>query len=314
MNSSERRLKLILTLQSNENLNARQLAEKFDVSRRTIFRDLKVLEKMEIPITWDRYSGYGIMRGYKMPPIMFNSQELATIMVGLSFAKSQINKQLADDAKDVMLKIKNVLPAELKEFMSSLQNRTIVDPYQHFGLNKTKGGNWYLIASAISQEKRISFTYRAKNRNQDKDRKVDPYLLVFYQDHWNVIGQSHLRASIRNFRLERMDQINILDEKYRLKDDIDAEALIFRSERETHLIILDVDKSVDRRFSANLPAKIINKFNYKSNYFRYEFRFDNLDFINEWLLQFADKISLQAPDILLDKRKALLKKLLREQD
>jgi len=310
MNSSERRLKLILTLQSDQQLNARELAEKFNVSRRTIFRDLKVLNKMEIPITWDKYSGYGIMPGYKMPPIMFTSQELATVIVGLSFAQSQVDKQLAEDAKNVELKIRNVVPGELKEFMSSLNKKTIVDPYLKYGAEKKKGGNWYLITSAISQKKRISFDYITKGDDKYTSRKIDPYLIVFFRDHWNTIGYSHKRSSIRNFLLSSMKNIQIVEEEYEEKKDINPERLIFRSERSSHKIVVEVDASVESRFMANLPAKIIKKYSINSKLIKVVFAFDNLDYINEWLLQFSDKIKIIEPSNLIKKRKKLLKQLL----
>ena len=310
MNSSERRLKLILTLQSNQQLNARELAEKFNVSRRTIFRDLKVLNKMEIPITWDQYSGYGIMPGYKMPPIMFTSQELATVMVGLAFAQSQVAKQLADDAKSVELKIRNVVPGELKEFMSSLNKKTIVDPYLKYGGNKKEGGNWYLITSAISQKKRIAFQYKAKKDDQYSKRKIDPYLIVFYRDHWNTIGYSHRRSSVRNFLLYVMKDIKIIDEYYETSSEIDPEALIFRYADTLHEIVVRVDKSIEDRFMANLPAKIIKKNDINDKIIKVTFVFDNLDYINEWLLQFTDKVTIKKPSTLISKREKLLQQLL----
>lgn len=141
LKSSERRMKMILMLQqSNKKLTVDDLAEKFNVSRRTIFRDFNVLSELNVPVTWDQYSGYGVMEGYKVPPLMFNSQELATIMVGLNFVKSQIDKTLVEDAKGVELKIKDVLPDDLKKFMESLDDRTIVDPFLHFGHQKKRGG------------------------------------------------------------------------------------------------------------------------------------------------------------------------------
>ncbi|WP_372633609.1 helix-turn-helix transcriptional regulator, partial [Fodinibius sp.] len=86
MNSSERRMKLILMLQqSNHRITVNDIAEKFDVSRRTVFRDFNALSEMNVPVTWDEYKGYGIMHGYKIPPLMFTTKELATILVGLNF-------------------------------------------------------------------------------------------------------------------------------------------------------------------------------------------------------------------------------------
>lgn len=304
-------MKLILMLQeSNKKLTVDELAERFGVTRRTIFRDFNVLSEINVPVTWDKYSGYGVMEGYKVPPLMFTSKELATIMVGLNFVKSQIDKSLVEDAKGVELKIKNTIPKELKSFMESLDNRTVVDPFLHFGSEKKEGGSWYLISSAISQSKKISFSYTAKSDGEKTERKIDPYLLVFYRDHWNVIGYSHKRDAIRNFVLDRMENVLILNEVYTQKSDLDAEALIFNSNEAGQTVRVLVDNELDRVFRANLPTKII-----KSNVVEYEkikvtFKFENLDYINTWLLQFGDRVEILSPDTLISKRKEILKRMM----
>jgi len=117
MKSSDRKMKLLLMLQSKKKLKVNDLATYFEVRRRTIFRDLKSLQEINVPITWDKYDGYGIMKGYTIPPLMFTAKQLATIIMGLSFVKSQIDESLVEDAKNVELKIRSVLPAELKELM-----------------------------------------------------------------------------------------------------------------------------------------------------------------------------------------------------
>lgn len=303
-------MKLILLLQqSNKRLTVNDIAEKFDVSRRTVFRDFNVLSELNVPVTWDEYSGYGIMPGYKIPPLMFTSKELATIMVGLSFVKSQVDKTLVEDAKGVELKIKEVLPNELREFMESLEERTVVDPYLNFGAQKTDGGNWYLISSAISQDKSICFRYRSKADEKVTERKIDPYLIVFFRDHWNVIGYSHKREGVRNFVLDRMSKIEILDEKFHPSGEIDAEALIFRSDKQSRKIVVDVSSTALKRFEANLPAKIFKKESKSPNLFRVEFYFDNIDFINEWLLQFPKDVIIVGPDLLIEKRNELLEEM-----
>ncbi len=307
MKSSERRMKLILLLQqSNKRLTVDDIAERFGISRRTVFRDFNVLSELNVPVTWDEYSGYGIMPGYKIPPLMFTSKELATIMVGLNFVKSQVDKTLVEDAKGVELKIKEVLPKELREFMESLEERTVVDPYLNFGVEKKDGGNWYLISSAISQNKSIQFQYRSKADEKITDRKIDPYLIVFYRDHWNVIGYSHKRADVRNFVLDRMSEIRILEEKFEASREIDAEALIFRSNERSDKIVVEVSESALARFEANIPAKIFSKNKENANFFKVEFFFDNLDFINEWLLQFPRDVKIVGPSKLIEKRNELL--------
>jgi len=304
-------MKLILMLQdSKKKLTVDELAERFGVSRRTIFRDFNVLSEINVPVTWDRYSGYGVMDGYKIPPLMFTSRELATIMVGLNFVKSQVDKMLVDDAKGVEVKIKNVLPDELKQFMNSLDDRTVVDPFLHFGHEKKEGGNWYLVSSAISQKKTMTFSYRSKSQETVTDRKVDPYLLVFYRDHWNVIGFSHKRQAIRNFVLDRMSDVKILEEKFEKKSKIDTEALIFGSNESGQLVEVLVDESADRAFRANLPTKIFKKKEVSSKKIKVSFFFENLGFLNEWLLQFGEKVEIVSPESLKKNRREVLKKML----
>lgn len=310
MNSSERRLKLMLLLQQpGKKLTVEEIALKFGVSRRTIFRDFNVLQEINVPVTWDKFSGYGVMKGYKVPPLMFTSKELATIMVGLNFVKSQVDKQLVEDAEGVELKIKNVLPDELKNFMNSLEARTIVDPFLKFGGEKRPGGDWYLLSSAIAQKNRVEFSYRSKAGDISK-RKVDPYLLVFYEDHWNMVGKSHLRGEVRNFILERMAEIKILDEKIRVEKEIDIEALIFRNNENSFLIEVSIEKSILSRFKANLPAKIFRERREKPKNIRIQFMFDNLIFLNEWLLQFGNSLKVINPMELKEKRSLLLKEML----
>jgi predicted DNA-binding transcriptional regulator YafY len=312
MNSSERRLKIMLMLQQpGEKLTVNQFAEKFNVSRRTIFRDFNALQEINVPVTWDKYAGYGMMKGYKIPPLMFTSKELATVMVGLNFVKSQIDNSLAEDAEGVELKIRNVLPVELRDFMNSLSSRTIVDPYQKYGGIKRDGGNWYIISSAISQEKRIEFKYKTVD-NEVKIRKVDPYILVFFDDHWNMIGKSHLRGDNRNFRLERMNEVTILEEKITKNEKIDVEGLIFRSNEGEQKIVVILDDTVVNRFKANLPAKIFREKRKNSNKIRVEFFFNNMEFINEWLLQFGPMLTVEEPSELKKKREDLLKKMLNQ--
>jgi len=315
MNSTERRMKLILMLQqSTSRLTVDDIAEKFDISRRTVFRDFNVLSELNVPVTWDKYKGYGIMRGYNIPPLMFTTKELATIMVGLKFVRSQLDKTLVEDAEGVELKIKEVLSDELLDFMESIEERTVVDPYMHYGPDKIEGGNWYQLTNAISQNTSVTFQYRSKTNRQPTQRKIDPYVLVFYRDHWNVIGMSHKRDDIRNFVLDRISDIKILTENFVPYGNIDAEALIFRSENTDPEIEVKVHKSVLRRFEANLPAKIIKKKKKNTNIFYIGFKFDNLDFINEWLLQFPKTVKIVGPALLKEKRQKLLKEMIGNQE
>lgn len=110
--------------------------------------------------------------------------------------------------------------------------------------------------------------------------------------------------------MDWMKEVRILNEKYELKSKIDIEGLIFRSNEFEQKIIVVLDGAAVNRFKANLPAKIFKETKKKSKKLKVEFFFDNLDFINQWLLQFGDELRVEAPQELVEKRTALLKKML----
>ena len=166
-----------------------------------------------------------------------------------------------------------------------------------------------MLSSAISQKKRIQFRYQPE-KGQQKIRKVDPYILVFYKDHWNMIGFSHLRGDFRNFILEKMEEVEILPEDFSRKNKMNTEALIFRSEDRSFLIELSIDNSVVRRFESHLPAKNFREIDKNSEKTKIEFEFENLDYINQWLLQFGEQVRVLAPSDLTALRKRTLQKML----
>lgn len=305
-------MKLILMLQqSNKRLTVGALAEKFNVSERTIYRDFNALSDLNVPVTWDKYQGYGIVEGYSVPPLMFTSKELAVIMVGLNFVKSQVDNNLVEDAEGVALKIKEILPAELRQFMESIGERTMVDPYLNFGSEKKSGGNWYEISNAIANNKILQFDYLRSSDNQITVRRINPYLMVFYGDHWNLIGYSHKRDELRNFILNQISNIQDIGKTF-TPQGIDIEPLIYRIDEGALNIEIKVGRSVYEQFKANLPAKIEHEEDTTEGY-RIIFKFDNLDYINKWLLQFADKVEVLEPNKLTEKRNALLEAMLKNE-
>ena len=312
MNSAERRLKLILLLQRpGRKKTVQELADIFGVSRRTIFRDFNALSEIDVPIKYDRYTGYGLVEGYKMPPLMFNSKELATIMVGLNFVKSQVDQQMVQDATGVELKIKNFLPNELKTLMTSLEEHTIVDPYLRYNSNQKKGGDWYLISAAIADKKRMQFTYTTKAGSRTT-RKIDPYLLVYFQDHWNVVGWSHRRGDIRSFILDRIVSPVILEENWLPKSKMSVDSLIFRYNELKKIVVLEVEKSEIERIRAILPAKIIKLEQKKLKKVRLSFEFDNMAFLNHWLLQFGTTVKIIKPEVLISLQKETLQAMIND--
>lgn len=313
MNSTERRLNILVLLQSNQNWNVDQMAEHFGVSRRTIFRDLKTFSELNLPVTYDKDSGYGMMKGFSIPPIMFSPKELSTILIGLSFVESQVDETLVKDAQAVQYKINSVLPTEeLKQFMRSLGDKTIVDPYKKYAAEKRKGGDWFTIANAIAKQHEILFDYETARTGEKSRRRVKPYLIVYFTDHWTLIGYCTERKGIRSFRLDRLSDVELTPQTFQLKRVPGEKALLFRTAEDAQSITIRVNNKHLNRFKTSLPAVIDKEVQVRdSDSTDITFLFDNLDFINTWLFSFHNEVKVLHPQELVEKRVILIRDMLR---
>jgi len=300
MNSSDRRMKLLLMLQSGKrHLNVAELAERFRVSRRTIFRDLNALEAMDVPYSYDPDVGYRIDPAFNIPPMAFTQKELATILVGLSFVKSQVDQGMVDDANAVEEKIRSVVKnPDLKDWMNRLETHVVVDPYAVNQPQKIKGGNWLMIANAMVAKDVIRFRYK------DEMREVSPYVVSYFTDHWTLIGHCHTRNAIRSFVLDRMSDVAASYAVFKpMKSDISE--LIFRREGVEQEVVVRVHPKAIPSFVRRLPSRIV-RMETVEGHMVVRFRYDNLEYVNEWLLQFGANINILAPNDLKDIRSEYL--------
>lgn len=310
MKSTERLQHLIYLLQSGKRLRVQDLAEEFGVNKRTIYRDFNRLSDLNIPITHDPETGYGIMSMSEISPIMFSEHELYTVIMGLAFVRSQLNAHLRDDAEKVSRKIKASLPSELRELMNQLEDKTVVDPFLQKNEVPASGGNWYTVTKGLTLHHPIEFAYTDQNGNQ-QHRTAEPLLLVYYYDHWNLIGFCHDRGDIRNFVLDRMESISSSEKPSRVNEPIDSgnkQDLLFRLEDSFRVSII-VDRSAEDYLLKHLPAVIHTHQLLSEKQSKIQFYFDNADFINNWLLQFADKVEILEPRELIELRKTTLDRM-----
>lgn len=308
MNSNERRLKILYMLQSGKRITSRTLMEEFGISKRTVFRDLQVIQKLGVPVTHYADTGYGVLRDGLIPAIMFTFRELSVIMMGLSFVKAQVDQEMVNDAENVSLKIRSAIPASLQAQMNTLESKTLVSPYIHNIENRDSGGDWFTLCSAFVEKRPVSFDYRDRKKRVSR-RTIDPHLLVHYTDHWNVIGFCHNRKSLRNFMLSRMDNITMADRPFLRKRDYEMDELLYGRAEENIQVTIQVDPEKSFSLLTGLPGKVVAR-SLENSRMTLTFLIDDLDFINEWLLQFGKHVTIKEPEILVEKRKKYLKELL----
>jgi predicted DNA-binding transcriptional regulator YafY len=208
------RLTAILTmLQTKQLLTASELAKKFSVSNRTIYRDIKALEQSGVPILTEDGKGYSLMDGYRIPPIMFTESEANALITVEKLVLKNKDTSLIQEYTEAINKIKAVLKSTLKDKTELLAKRIIVRPqieYTDTSNTLTK------IQTAITEFKIVELVYNSATANETTKRNIEPFALYNNtQESWNLIAYCRLRNDFRLFRLDRIQKFNITDKHFK---------------------------------------------------------------------------------------------------
>jgi len=302
LNRTERLFAEVLLLQNRPNMTSRDLAEHFGVSRRTIFRDLRALSESGVPLTYAEDGGYEILEGYQLPPLMLSAQEVATLLVGTEFTKLQPDPSLRQQADEVALKIRSVLPQEVRDYIDRVQERTVLDPYWLHavpGPTDDDEGRWYELSRATAQQFSVAMEYYVPSRDEVTERTVDPLGLVYYTDRWNLIAYDHLRSGIRNFRLDRMESMHVTMNRFEPPEGFDLEEhLDARGRNRAHQeIVIQFDRRTYDRARRYIPAQVEQERELDGRV-EVTFYFENLEYVARWLLRYGEEALVIAPQEL----------------
>lgn len=307
LNKTERLFALVLLLQNRPNMSSRDLAEHFGVSRRTIFRDLRTLGESGVPLTYAEEGGYEILEGYQLPPLMFSAREAATLLVGAEFTKLQPDASLRADADAVALKIRAVLPEPVRDYIDRLQERTVLSPFNETqdraGATGDEQGLWFELSEAVARQRTVKMTYYVASRDEETVREVNPLGLVYYSDHWNLIGYDHLRDDIRNFRLDQIKKLRTRFDTFELPTGFDLkEHLRERGTSPDNVrITVRFQNRAWRWARRQVPADVDQEIPVGDDQTEITFEFENLTYVARWLLRYGTDAEVVAPAALRDR-------------
>ncbi|WP_419803403.1 helix-turn-helix transcriptional regulator [Mucilaginibacter sp.] len=200
------RLVAILTqLQTKRLLTSTNLAENFGVSVRTIYRDIKALEQAGVPILSEEGKGYSLMKGYKIPPIMFSENEANALITVEQLVLKNRDSSLIKAYKEAINKVKAVLLYATKEKVELLSKRIAVSPVL---LETNPSNSLTLIQNALTSFKVLEITYHSEHKDEKTERTIEPFALYYsLQESWTLIAYCRLRKDYRMFRLDRIIKI-----------------------------------------------------------------------------------------------------------
>ncbi len=219
MNRTDRLLAIVLELQGRGQARAQDLAERFETSKRTIYRDIEALSEAGVPVVATPGRGYALMDGYFLPPLSFTADEATTLLLGGDFITGQFDAQYRAAAASAGRKIEAALPArrrdELRDLRESLH---IVVPEGQQGPAPLVPHLLGELRRAILDRRTVRFRYHARHRVDTHEalgeRDADPYSLAHVAGAWYVIAHCHQRRALRKFRLDRIERLTLTDDRF----------------------------------------------------------------------------------------------------
>jgi predicted DNA-binding transcriptional regulator YafY len=217
MNRTDRLLAIVLELQRKGARRAEDLAATFETSKRTIYRDIQALCESGVPVVAQPGVGYSLVEGYFLPPVSFSVDEATMLLLGADSAAQNFDAQYRDASASASRKIEAVLSEKLRGEVEYLRGSiAFVAPPT---LASGKSASFLpQLRRAIIEHRTIGFDYHTRysqdGRAARNTREADPYAMMHYGGAWYLIGHCHLRKGVRNFRLDRMSGLRLLDKTF----------------------------------------------------------------------------------------------------
>jgi predicted DNA-binding transcriptional regulator YafY len=205
------RLAAITTqLQAKSLVTATELAEKFSVSVRTIYRDIRALESSGVPIYTEEGKGYRLVAGYRLPPIMFTESEANALIMVEQLVLNNKDSSLIQDYSDAIAKVKSILNHEAKEKANLLSERT-----QFSQMKALERSSSYLsvLQYALTNFVLVDIDY-TDEANRTTQRSIEPFALLSTRENWLLVAWCRLRQDFRYFRLDRIKKLELLTEQF----------------------------------------------------------------------------------------------------
>jgi predicted DNA-binding transcriptional regulator YafY len=208
MRPADRLFQIVLLLGRGRVVTAKTLAERLEVSERTIYRDIQDLAASGVPIEGEAGVGYVLRRGYQVPPLMFNEEELQALVFGADVARSWGDAEMAKAADSILAKVDAVLPEKLRP---ALDSHRLVVPDTN--MNERTTELLGEVRDGINRRVRIFLDYSDASE-QGTERIVWPLTLLYWGRTWTLGAGCELRQAFRSFRIDRISTLNVLNSTF----------------------------------------------------------------------------------------------------
>jgi len=211
MSQLSRLISILTLLKSKRLLTATELSQKFNVSVRTIYRDIRKLEEAGVPVTTIEGRGYSLMEGYTVAPVQFTEKQANALVTAKHLVQQTHDKSFIANFEDALTKITSVFRTAVQEKSELLSSKIHVYNPNYEDISSDALSELQL---AITNFNYVEISYRKAEATENTFRKIEPYALISTQQKWILIAWCHLRNAYRAFRIDRMQHFKILEDTF----------------------------------------------------------------------------------------------------
>lgn len=303
----DRIIAILIQLQSKKIVKAQELADRFEVSLRTIYRDIRSLEASGVPVYGEAGIGYSLVDGYRLPPVMFTREEASSFIAAEKLMQKFIDKELGQHYASAMFKLKSVMKNSDKDWVSSIESKVLIQPPSGNLFNEKVPDAMTILFKSIADKTQVKLQYQAFEAEETSERTIEPVGIFHDNNNWYVFGFCHLRNDYRQFRADRIQGITKTELTFS-KEHLPLETYLNKqNECPTTRVVILVDKKIskylanEKKYHGFISQKTIGE--------KIEMTFlcrDIEEGFSRWLLMFADYATIIEPQRLKDRIMELL--------
>ncbi len=245
MNRIDRISAILTQLQSKKVVKGQDIADRFGMSLRTVYRDIKALEEAGVPIIGEPGTGYSIMEGYRLPPVMFTKEEAIALMTAEKLVEKFTDTATYDVYSSALFKIKAVLRSDDKHHVESMSDYIQVLGNPYLPKDKKTSNHIQVLLKGIAQKTVVAMDYFANHSQEATARKIEPVGIYHMFSQWYAIAFCWLRNDYRSFRVDRILKLSLTGTAYK-KEHPPLSTYLTRltcEKKELHEVVMSVEKS-----------------------------------------------------------------------
>ncbi len=297
MNRIDRLTAILIHLQTKRVVKAEEIAERFEMSLRTVYRDVKALMEAGVPIGSEAGKGYFIVDGYHLPPVMFTQDEASSMLLAGKLVEKMSDKSVRAAFESALLKIKAVLNDSGKDHLEDLQAHIVV---QGIPQHEETFPNHFLtdIQRAVVNKEVLRLEYFSNNDELTK-RDVEPIGLFHYSAAWHLIAWCRLRTGYRDFRADRINSLMFPGLKFDSRNLISLQeylSTVVQGNREMENVTVLFDSAVAKHVrQSKYSFGFVSEENLGTKV-RMHFLSAGLHSICRWLLTYGKYVEIEQPE------------------